>query len=372
MSTKQVPQRRTGWPARCAGLLIVLAATAPLAAQDSDSGADASLRGANKDVVETRDGVYLTLTYWSARNASKDAPVALLIPDLGRTQRDWYPIAKVMHDEGFAVLTFDWRGHGESKLVNPEIYKSPREAYQQARLRAIRRATNLNIIPPGSLRSRQEDPNDENRIDWEEEFKARDFALLPYFLAKDLETVKQYLIEQNNGGRLNVRKLGVVAADQITPIVMDWVINTELRGKGKPGFSRLGADIHAMVLITPTYNYRGLKTPTDLGKDGEDIPIMLIGTEGSNERDTARLARTWRIPDAERGFVRSEDYYRDDSILQPLQTKVQGMSLIAPRVQGNLDTLITAYLKNRLEDPTLVWERRDSGANTGGFGSALQ
>lgn len=60
----------------------------------------------------TEDGVPLAASYYEPSRPS--APAVALFHMLTRSRHDWDDLAARLHAEGFAVLTVDLRGHGES------------------------------------------------------------------------------------------------------------------------------------------------------------------------------------------------------------------------------------------------------------------
>jgi hypothetical protein len=53
----------------------------------------------------------------------KEAPCVLMLHALGEnsSNKEWQGLAKRLQEKGFAVLTFDFRGHGDSTIVQPGI-----------------------------------------------------------------------------------------------------------------------------------------------------------------------------------------------------------------------------------------------------------
>jgi pimeloyl-ACP methyl ester carboxylesterase len=106
-----------GWLA-----MLLLAASAPnLTAQAT--GKDQAKAGdelAAKQVsIETIDKVELKGKFYPAKG--KDATCVMLLHALGESSdnKEWNNFAKKLQEKGYAVLTFDFRGHGESTAVQP-------------------------------------------------------------------------------------------------------------------------------------------------------------------------------------------------------------------------------------------------------------
>jgi pimeloyl-ACP methyl ester carboxylesterase len=66
---------------------------------------------ARKVEFPTKDGLTLRGIYLEP---SGDHPVLLLCHGIRANKRDWIPWARILAKEGYGILAFDWRGHGES------------------------------------------------------------------------------------------------------------------------------------------------------------------------------------------------------------------------------------------------------------------
>ena len=106
-----------GWLA-----MLLLAASAPnLTAQAT--GKDQAKAGdelpAKQVNIETIDKVELKGKFYPAKG--KDATCVMMLHALGDSSdnKEWNNFAKKLQEKGYAVLTFDFRGHGESTAVQP-------------------------------------------------------------------------------------------------------------------------------------------------------------------------------------------------------------------------------------------------------------
>lgn len=291
--------------------LMLTALANPAAAQatpPATKGADSLqsyLEGSSNKKLPTLDGVFLDVHYWSPRNANKETPVIVLLHDRGRSQRDWYPTAKMLADEGFAVVSFDFRGHGMSKRVDPEIYRSPAEIASEEKKKRDR----LNNINRVKIEKKEEEDDSsrrrnltkkgssrEQKIDQADLFRSGTETMT--FLARDLQAVKKFLVEENNAGRLNLRRLGLAATGVGASVAMTWADQFEFAKKGRAGWTRQAADLGALALISPSWNYLGARLPTSLGDSSVDLPILVISSVDGRDNDSAlRLARSYRLAD---------------------------------------------------------------------------
>jgi pimeloyl-ACP methyl ester carboxylesterase len=76
--------------------------------------------------IPTVDGVELDGTYYRGTRG-RDTPCVLMIHRYAtdRSKGEWGALAQALQAEGFAVLTFDLRGHGGSNTVSPQFWNFP-------------------------------------------------------------------------------------------------------------------------------------------------------------------------------------------------------------------------------------------------------
>jgi pimeloyl-ACP methyl ester carboxylesterase len=84
--------------------------------------------------IATVDGVELRGHYHPAR---RDSSCVMLLHDLGEERHSgaWRRCADFLSDKGCAVLTFDFRGHGQSTWVEKDVFWSPRFGANRAQVR---------------------------------------------------------------------------------------------------------------------------------------------------------------------------------------------------------------------------------------------
>lgn len=107
----------TLYPKSLLGLMWILLATSSAAAQN---GAGEEISFFSSDYVE------LVGTYYPTQRG-KSPPCVLLIHAINgsRQEAGWAVLARYLQKEGYAVLSFDFRGHGQSKAVAPEFWQLP-------------------------------------------------------------------------------------------------------------------------------------------------------------------------------------------------------------------------------------------------------
>jgi len=70
--------------------------------------------------LETKDGVTLGATYYAPPGGAEESPGLILVHEYGRSRQDWRRSAEQFQKAGLAVLTFDLRGHGDSRRKGEE------------------------------------------------------------------------------------------------------------------------------------------------------------------------------------------------------------------------------------------------------------
>lgn len=140
--------------------------------------------------ITTADGVELDGTYFRSPKPGRDAPCVILVHRFGsdRSKNDWVDLARALQAEGFAVLTFDLRGHGGStQLSNPQGFWSV--------------PFNKNGIRNSSIRRTSITASD---------FKSSYFP----FLVNDVTAARRFLEQKNDAGEVNIHSLIVIGAQE--------------------------------------------------------------------------------------------------------------------------------------------------------------
>lgn len=335
-----------------------------------------SLEGAEEIVVQTTDGVYLNAHMWIPKTANKETPVVVLLHMLGRSQTDWFPFAKYLSEQGFAVCTFDFRGHGDSRDVDPVIYKPAAVAMKQAAEKGA--GLTQTVVPQGS-RDRDKSPPSAVKS---EKINADEFKSggeLAFAMVEDLRTVKAMLLSRHNRGQFNIRRLGVVAAELGAIVALEWMKEDEFRTGRPRGWNRVDGDLAALVLISPQLNYKGHKTATEFSELGEAVSIMLVsGNDKKAMEEAEKVARKLRVPEQRslsgeekpgRGKVKPRGKGRPDSGWFHVNSKLSGTELMRPPVD-KLDQYIGGFLQGTLsKDKARNWEQREVEPDRAGFGA---
>ena len=211
--------------------------------------------------LETKDGVLLHVDYLPGMISTEEAqkagikkpeecvPVILLHMAKG-SGADWRPLARSLQRMGCAVIIPDLRGHGQSTQV--------------------KRGGATLTIDQATMR------------------RADDFEAM---VTQDMEAVKKFVIEKNNKGELNLRKLCVVGAEMGAAVAINWAAADWSWPPLATGPQ--GQDVNGLVLLTPVWSHKGM-TIVNATKHADvqrSISVMiLVGNKDSNGLNDAAPA----------------------------------------------------------------------------------
>ena len=185
--------------------------------------------------LQMSDDHTLAANYYPAK-LDTSTPVLLLIHEKGRSSKDFETavpdlkgetIAEHFQKLGYAVVSFDLRGHGLNKR--------------------------------GSLRKQ----------DWLD-------------MVFDLQGVYDFLLDRHNRGELNVAKLGVLALGEGANLTATWAEMPEgaISSEGRT------TDLAALALISPTATWEGTSFDTQIKEIGPRIRVLLAAGERDDPSKT--------------------------------------------------------------------------------------
>jgi hypothetical protein len=212
----------------------------------------------NKVSFETVDGVKIEGTYYTGSKGTKSA-VVLLLHDFdpktgGKSKTDeWDNLATELQKKGYAVLSFDFRGFGDSTTVNPmTFFRAPQnKGFRGANM--TKPPTTISYKEFGSKYYRQ--------------------------LINDVAAARAYVDNENDGSALNSRNVIVIGAGQGATVGMMWMASEFKRHKAQvqqallpgspPRLLRLDQDTAGEDLVAGIW----LSINPNLGNGGE-MPIV--------------------------------------------------------------------------------------------------
>jgi pimeloyl-ACP methyl ester carboxylesterase len=265
-------------------LLAGLALASCLLAAVGSSRAQPARKPVTKNIdFKTFDGVTLQGTFYPNPSGKKDGVVILLHePNLskgGSTQQEgWSDLAAALQADGYAVLMFDFRGFGESKAVNPDVF--------------FKYSQNVNLIRGGARKPSQ--------------ISYKDFTskYVPY-LVNDIAAAKAYLDRQNDQKTCNTSSVIVVGAGESAALGALWMANETRRCKDKNNMlfaaPMLGdpesKDLAAGVWLTASSRIGGASAPwrsfiADVTRE-QKVPMVFVYGEG--DKRAGEFARAYSV-----------------------------------------------------------------------------
>jgi pimeloyl-ACP methyl ester carboxylesterase len=274
----------------------------------------------------TKDGVQLYLEYRQPARAkgakddeSKELPVPVLLLHMAKgSGRDWRPLAETLQRAGYAVIVPDLRGHGKSTQ--------------------FQRGTRTGRIDQASMR----------REDYER------------MITIDMERIKKFIIEKNNAGELNLRKLCVIGAELGAAVAVNWAA---LDWSWPPlATGPQGQDVNGLVLITPLWGYKGMSivnaTKHPAVQQSISTLIIIGSQDNANLNDAKRLHQTLaRYREDFSSAPRQEWEQRQSLFLQTPKTSLQGTKMLGEKTLG-LEAAILDFLRWRLVNRPAEWTVR--------------
>jgi pimeloyl-ACP methyl ester carboxylesterase len=272
----------------------------------------------------TNDAVALTATYYPSNLGKKAVPVVLLHSFKGDRQ-EFGDLATDLQKEGFAVLSPDLRFHGKST-----IQAGASASIDQMRTLAPAEYTNM--------------------------------------YAKDMETIRSFLVRENDDGKLNLNALAIVGTEMGAAVAVHFTgYNNCYLPRVEPNLHRMPSpDVKALVLISPSPNIppalsilKGLNTYAPLKNE---LPmLLLVGKEDHKAMKDAdqiyKLLKPFH-PDPQ------DDNQKQTFFYGKLATKLQGAKLFTQAAQQlKVDEIIGNFLKNCVVDQDYPWRPRKMSGN---------
>jgi hypothetical protein len=319
-----------------AGLITLAALFGILTSSDAQDEKDVS-KG-EKVRFTSVDGVELQGLFYAG--AKRNSPTVMMLHALGEDSRKkaWTSLAQNLSAAGFSVLTFDFRGHGQSTSIDPALFwKYPRN------VSSVRGAPKKETI----------------------EFKDLGKDYYPV-LVNDIAAAKAFLDNRNDTGSCNTSSLVVLGADTGATLGAIW----------------LNAELHRFVITPPkaigflpviaqhsegkdTIAAVWLSITSKLGSRTVSIPALLESTGGYatpmlfmySEDDTPAKTIAKACETKLKG-KKKDDKYRFIAAL-PIKGggKLSGSGLLQPSLNTEEDVI--SYIKDVAEAKGNEWTERD-------------
>jgi pimeloyl-ACP methyl ester carboxylesterase len=291
---------------------------------------------------DTVDGVEIHGTFYPGKSASK-SPCVLMLHALGGSsdQEGWAELAKKLQAKDMAVLSFDFRGHGESTNVAPGFW-------------SIDKNRSLRSYRPGKLR---------------EQISFRDFTTVTNWatLVDDIAAAKRFLDSKNDSGECNSANVAVIGAEGGGALGMMWIWDAWRRPRvSATGFigaagrqTTEGQDITCAVWLSITHQI-GVTTKYYLPVENflkapvrDKVPMYFL----FGEKDSRSASYAKRLCD---GVLRpnAAPKLKDTGMAPIKDNKLQGRELLKPSL--NTEDIIMAYIDRVLgARGKNVWIKRE-------------
>lgn len=220
-----------------------------------------------KVAFHTPDGVTL-VGGWYPGTRGQDSPCALLVHDARESRRapGWDGLARALQDKGFAVLAFDFRGHGDSIAVAREFWDDP---------------TNKALV-----RGRAGDTI---------AYKAFEDRYWPV-LVNDIAAARMFLDQKNDLKECNANRVLLVGAQEGAALAILWLAAEWCRYEVLPGaLTRMpeGRTVTGAIWLSvgPTLAGRASKVPECLQTVAGDRKLPMIFIHGGDDAGSGDFAR---------------------------------------------------------------------------------
>jgi len=242
----------------------------------------------------TADGLKISYTWYEGKNGTNSDTVLLVHNYTSDSSKGpWSTLAKSLQKEGYAVLSFDFRGHGKS--ADFKVMDRPDEFVKFTFNRYCGKALNAKTIK--DLNKAQFSP-----------------SYYPY-LINDLTGARRFIDGKSDAGQCNGGRIFVVAEQSICPLVMLWITTEYARfacgpvaRNDPPEFISAGRDICAAVFLSWSNSIAGAQALTVAQKVSADKEFgsetVLIGDQvrqkvamafiyGKEDKGSAAEAALW-------------------------------------------------------------------------------
>jgi pimeloyl-ACP methyl ester carboxylesterase len=281
-------------------------------------------------VLPTGDDWQIYVTYYpvfaSKESIAKDSPVVVLLHGDKENRLVWEGekgLAPKLQHEGFAVITVDLRKHGQSTNVGRPSGDSPAGGKNTE-------GTNLQSADFG------------NMVD------------------EDLVAVKKFIFELHQAKRLNMNKMGIVAAESSAAVAVcfagnDWKREPFDDAPSDDMKTPRGQDVRALVLLSPPQKSRGLSFTEALSEvRNPDWNVAFLTLYGKlNKPDKSAI-------DTHKRLFASTKANKDRIYLHGYNVNLRGTDLLGKH-EVDAESTIVEFLKLHLKDiKDSPWRDRQS------------
>jgi pimeloyl-ACP methyl ester carboxylesterase len=274
-------------------------------------------------ILTTKDGVRLGITYY-ASDAGQEAVPVVLMHDYKESRAVFNGLALALQNPrdpdspSLAVVTPDFRGHGDSTT-------------------ALGRGGQVRKIDAARLRT-------------------NDYQAMVQF---DMEAVRKFLVEKNDAGELNLNKLCLVGIGMGANVAVYW---TAKDWSAPPlAVGKQGQDVRGLVLVSPKWNFRGLKLVEPMKYPAIQTQISILIAFGAEDGKVTRDAKNiYKILERHHPEPpRDQREEKKDLFFIGLPTSLQGTKLLTTP-QFNMLPRLEGFIIARIVQKDYQWSKRRS------------
>ena len=179
-------------------------------------------------------------------------------------------------------------------------------------------------------------------------------------VTSDMEAIKKFIFSEHQNKRLNMRKLGVVAAGMSSPVAVafaanDWSKKPHSDAPTVAARTPRGQDVRALVLLSPQGSLPGMtiNRPMKFLK-GKAAFLVCVG----ERRSRAQLADANRVYN----FLKpiSDDPEKRMNWMNSFPVQLQGTDLLGKQI--GVENVVVGFLKRYVGDLKDPWKDRRSRA----------
>lgn len=326
---------RLGMQAVVTCLFSLMLLSSPLAAQEAKKADKADIPAPSNETLQA-DSALVHITYYKS-TMGREAPVVVLLHMKDGNRFVWQNgFAEQLQREGYAVITVDLRGHGESRLGPAAI--SGGNANQD----------------PADKKKKSGSKKPTGKQPAENELKPAQYQAM---VVEDMEAVKRFIFEEHEAGNLNMNKLGIIGPEMGASVAVNFALRDWEKTPhpdAPEGFrTPRGQDVRALVLISPQSNFESLNTMKPLAAlraPAWNIAFLVaVGKKDPKDRGQAK-----KIYDQLSSFPKSEERMYFDEY----SASVRGTDLLGktPKFEEH----ILVFLKKHLMEAQSMWRERRS------------
>lgn len=319
-------------------------------------------QGANKGApvsFSTADGVTIKGTFYPA--AKRDSTCVLMLHALGANEdskkKGWQELAQALNAKGYGVLTFDFRGHGDSTMINPQDFWGGKAG-------AVNQAQMPKLIGRDSL-----------------EFKDYKSSYYPV-LINDIAAARAFLDRKNDAGECNSSSLVIIGAETGGTLGAIWLSSEFHRYRVemaqqpvqfppnpqqlfllpgvKPAKEPEGKDVLACIWLSISHTLGSPKLPATLSLSGQlytpaqEVPMTFL--YGANDAFGAKLAKQLETSIKKKDPKNRRYEFTGSTPIPGANEKLRGRGLL--QVSG-ADGAIVEYVENLSMARPREWMERD-------------